>query len=1179
MSQPTTADWFQRPQGSDYPKGLYKSSCTWRQCVLVIESEGDKINMTAKVQVVLDSQQPYIALCLENKDQGQVIFPFQGIHFHCGIEGEAAQTDDWINTLRTTCPLLPAQDKLYYYAVRSKSSPVFTKVQRPLMDEELKEKLRKLRNIEWSKCDSSIFLQYKNSYTEVSPALDFSMKLHNLVHQDCDGEGFWYYRQNPESDVTKRHPEMPWLWTNTEDRREYIKWQPHNPLFFDDNDRICRLLKASKNERYQQVREVSDVFNPTRQHEAWCTESDFGLPGSTHLVHIKILPVRPSDKVVVPKLQEGTKVKFEWALSGVPYAMDTKLADQGAVTQSDSSADLVLRVTGQITLAPGVHSPIVTSAEANTMPIDAQIEALGEASKSALVFGDRSGNQGRGFSLRRTLLAHGTELEEGNQGYFTLDVHQMSPVRPDVQRERIGHLSQTFRLDGAQREAFQASLVRVVCGVSLIQGPPGTGKTSTAKAIVCTAAALGCKILLVAGSNKGVDNLAAAVMKALQRDEQLRGWCGQLVRFRTPRYQLERARGGESSDEGDNLSNVQAHVLAIQYAQEHATTDKYARSLLERLADDKQRRLSKEERKGLKGDYEHCVKKVLQNAKIVATTLSNASQDLLRRSGFEPVFVICDEAGQCQEGEITIALTIPSIQVVVLIGDPKQPPPTVVSEHGTNEGALYLKRSLMERLHEADYPCTMLLTNYRSHSHIFDIFNRWIYNGALRLGPNNDSEQRVGKAWDTFTRSRHYFRGYGVVGVRRLFISVIGEAIRAEGSQSWFNQSQAMVAVHLLKNLFAYRTSDGQHIRPEDVMVISPYAAQRALVGRLMGEHGVSCRDNLTVDASQGQEAPMVIFMLTKPSKNPVNVGFIADQQRLNVALSRAREVLVIVGNRFVWDKDALDKIKKSQGKTARFLLHLLNDTSRRGHTMVWHGEATVEDENPVGPVEYKCPDRSIYQTAAVSSAPVSSALVPAHPPQRPAQPSGGSFSTARWRPSARPVPEIEGPGTPSRPTPQVNMPVGPSRQPPVVRPPTSTSQSRDIEEDVSMVDVENSEGRQLVQQSGCPPSPVLSPWHARQRSRSPPHREATYRERSRSPSSAIDNWLLTRGGLPQVDLIPRGNLVSLPVEELESQYRLTRAAEELAAASARRTWVEEELRRVRRDRGSRNSDDQRDGQ
>ncbi|RDH36405.1 P-loop containing nucleoside triphosphate hydrolase protein [Aspergillus welwitschiae] len=1185
MSQPTTADWFQSPQGADYPIQLYKRCCSWRKCFLIIDLAGDNIQINAKSQVILDSQQPFLAICLENKDQGEVIFPFQGIHLNCGIEGDAADTDNWIDNKRATYSLLPKNEKFYYYVVRCKSSPVFTKVQRPLMSEELEEKLRTLRNINWLNCDLVILLQYRSSFTDVPLMLNWSIKLYNLVHQGSEGEGFWYYRQNPESDVTKRHPEMPWLWTSTEGRREYMKWKPHNPLFFDDNDRICRLLKASKNERYQQQREVSDVFNPTRCHEAWCTESDFGLPGSTHLVHIKLLPVRPSDNVVIPKLQEGAKVHFEWALQGVPYGMDSKLIDQGAVTQSDSNADLVLRVTGQATQALGERFPIVTSAVANTMPIDAQIEALGEASKLALVFGDRSGNEGQGFSLRRTLLAHGTELEQGNQGYFTLDVRQMSPVPPNLQQERVEYLSHIFRLDEAQKEAFQASLVKIVCGVSLIQGPPGTGKTSTAKAIICTAAALGCKILLVAGSNKGVDNLAEAVTKALQRDKRLQSWCGQLVRFRTPRYQLERARGGEPSDENDNLSNVQAHVLTIQYAQDHATTDKYARSLLERLAADKQRRLSREERKGLKGDYEHCVMKVLQNAKIVATTLSNASQDLLRRSGFEPAFVVCDEAGQCQEGEITIALTIPSTRVMVLIGDPEQLPPTVVSEHATNEGALYLKRSMMERLHEAGYPCTMLLTNYRSHSHIFDIFNRLIYKGALRLGPNNDSEQRVGKVWDAFTRSHHHFCGYGVVGVRRLFISVIGEAVRAEGSQSWSNQSQGMVAVHLLKNLYAYRTSDGQSIRPEDVMVISPYAAQRALVGRLMGEHGVSCRDNLTVDASQGQEAPMVIFMLTKPSRDAASVGFIADQQRLNVALSRAREVLVIVGNLLVWNRETLDKIEKSLGKKARFLLNLLFDVSKRNHTMVWKGEATVEDKKPVGPVEYKCPDRFVppfYETAAVPSAPVSSALLPARTPQRPAQASSGSFSTAPWRPSARSVPGVEGRETLSRPTPRVNMPVGSSWQAPVVRLPTSTSQSRDIEEDVSMVDIEKPEGRDLVQQTGSPPSPVLPPRHARQRSRSPPHREATYREatyreRPRSPSRAIDNRLLTRGGLPQVSLVPRDNFDSIPVEELERQFRLSRAAEEMAAATLRRTLIEEELR-VRGDWDSRNRDDQRDG-
>ncbi|KAI3026359.1 hypothetical protein CBS147347_5016 [Aspergillus niger] len=308
--------------------------------------------------------------------------------------------------------------------------------------------------------------------------------------------------------------------------------------------------------------------------------------------------------------------------------------------------------TDKVTQAVGVRFSIVTSAVANTMSIDAQIEALGEASKVALVFGDCS-------------------------------------------------------------EDFLASLEDVVCSVSLIQGPRGTGKASTAKAIVYTAAALGCKFFLVARSKQDDETLAKAVMKALQWDERLQRWCGQ----------LERTRGGEPSDKGDNLSHVQAHVFTIQYAQKHVTTDKYAQSLLERLAAEKQRRLSREKQKGLKGGYE-----------------------------------------------------------------------------------------------------------------------------------------------------------------------------------------------------------------------------------LLMGEHEVSFRENLTVDVFQDQESPMIIFMLTKPSKNPVSVSFIADQQWFNVALSCAREILVIVGNRIVWESATIDKITKTIGKKTRFLVNFLFDVSKCDHTMAWYGEATSKRRNLSGP-------------------------------------------------------------------------------------------------------------------------------------------------------------------------------------------------------------------------------------
>ncbi|PKX98164.1 uncharacterized protein P174DRAFT_5420 [Aspergillus novofumigatus IBT 16806] len=148
---------------------------------------------------------------------------------------------------------------------------------------------------------------------------------------------------------------------------------------------------------------------------------------------------------------------------------------------------------------------------------------------------------------------------------------------------------------------------------------------------------------------------------------------------------------------------------------------------------DKECRLGREQSKELRNAYEGCVLAVLRNCKVVATTLSNASHELLRDSSFEPDFVISDEAGQCLEGDHCIALTMPTVKAVVLIGDPDQLPPTVISENDCNEGATYLKRALMTRLQKAGYPCTMLTTNCRNHSQILDLWNRRVYNGDLRV--------------------------------------------------------------------------------------------------------------------------------------------------------------------------------------------------------------------------------------------------------------------------------------------------------------------------------------------------------------------------------------------------------------------------------------------------------------
>ncbi|GAB1193628.1 hypothetical protein APSETT444_002849 [Aspergillus pseudonomiae] len=648
---------------------------------------------------------------------------------------------------------------------------------------------------------------------------------------------------------------MPWLWTKSDaGHQEYVKWDPIDPFFIDDRERRYRLITTSSRERETQRNVITQVFNPDLRHTAFYT-TDGVSRGA--LVHIKLCS--PSENNVnVPELPENTEVKFQMAQEDRTYE-EGDLLMKGRVVEVESSADLVIATESVGTeVKPNVNFQIVTAVQPNTMPIDEQLNALNEVT-NVTVYGDSPQGAGQGFSLRRTVLGHGSELNPQNPHYFVLDFKSVSPLEPHLQEERLEHIHRLFPLDAAQLQAFVNSTSRVTCGLSLIQGPPGTGKTRTAVAIILALTALKIKVLVVAGSNKAVDNLLESLVIAVAGDSLLRAWCGQFVRFRTPAYQLSQIRAKSASDPiarlraqadatNDNRANptlekVQAHNLVVIHAQQNPD-DKHCKSLLEYMAIDKEKGLSRDGTKKLRSSYENTLLGYLERCSVVATTLSNASHDVLRLSNFKPAFIVSDEAGQCLEGDHCIALTMTPVRGVVLIGDPDQLSPTVISEHGPNEGARFLKRSLMERLYRAGYPCIMLRTNYRNHSQILDLFNRGMYRGELVPGPENDRLERVGRAWDSFTGSRHWFRALNVQGVRRLFISVEGKARRMEN-----------------------------------------------------------------MDAAQGQEAPIVVFLMTKPSQNVASAGFMADANRLNIAPSRAKKVMIIIGNLRDWNNDGIDKM------------------------------------------------------------------------------------------------------------------------------------------------------------------------------------------------------------------------------------------------------------------------------
>ena len=337
--------------------------------------------------------------------------------------------------------------------------------------------------------------------------------------------------------------------------------------------------------------------------------------------------------------------------------------------------------------------------------------------------------------------------------------------------------------------------------------------------------------------------------------------------------------------------------------------------------------------------YENVLRLVIGKCKVVAATL-NASGDENLKIKFQPYALLCDEAGQCLEGDSMIPMTLyhESLRTITLIGDPDQLPPTVISSR-ENEAANFHARSLMSRLARS-YPLTLLGINYRCHPDILAWPASEIYKSEITPSEQNAKPERVGRAWDAFTASRHHFKGNGLAGKRRLVIDADGQAEQPPGSTSWRNDAHINVVITLLRAVYAYGSTQDR-ICPEDVTLICPYKEQVKRVIERFSAEGVGYKRCLTVDGSQGQESNIVIFMFTKPrASSMAEVGFISSYRRLNVALTRAKKLLIVVVNLRIWNAEFVRAAKKG---SSRYLASFLKDAVDKGDVLRWVDRETVE--------------------------------------------------------------------------------------------------------------------------------------------------------------------------------------------------------------------------------------------
>ncbi|PWA95861.1 helicase MAGATAMA 3 [Artemisia annua] len=268
-------------------------------------------------------------------------------------------------------------------------------------------------------------------------------------------------------------------------------------------------------------------------------------------------------------------------------------------------------------------------------------------------------------------------------------------------------------------------------------------------------------------------------------------------------------------------------------------------------------------------------------AEIVFTTVSSSGRKLFSRltHGFD--MVVIDEAAQASEVGVLPPLALGAARCV-LVGDPQQLPATVISKAA---GTLLYSRSLFERFQQAGCPTILLSVQYRMHPQIRDFPSRHFYQGRLE-----DSDSVLKLDPEVYYKDP-LLRPY-------IFYDVThGRESHWGGSVSLQNTHEAQFCLRLYEHL--QKTVKSLGLRKVTVGIITPYKLQLKCIQRefeevLKSEEGKDIYIN-TVDAFQGQERDVIIMSCVRASSH--GVGFVADIRRMNVALTRARRALWVMGN------------------------------------------------------------------------------------------------------------------------------------------------------------------------------------------------------------------------------------------------------------------------------------------
>ena len=454
-------------------------------------------------------------------------------------------------------------------------------------------------------------------------------------------------------------------------------------------------------------------------------------------------------------------------------------------------------------------------------------------------------------------------------------------------------------LNESQKDAVRFALE--VNEIGLIHGPPGTGKTTTIVEVILQLVKLGNKILVVAPSNIAVDNIGEKLIyykSILSGKDSKYNLDFDLCRIGHPARLLPSVISNCLDTKVENSDNTQ-FVKKVK-----REMDKIKRELQKVDYKEKEKKFAlkqelKDKKEDIKGSYKNTVFDIYRKANIILSTCVSSGENYLnmaisKENPFD--YIVIDECAQGTE----CLCWVPILQgkKAILAGDHLQLPPTIKSKNAE----YVLSYTLFDRMISTygDKVTRLLNTQYRMNEKIMKFSSEELYEDKLIADKSVKNHTLKDLILERYKNDKNILEeiysldDFGIFDKPLVLLNTSGlEFFETKDPEtlSSFNIGET----DLCKRMVDY-LKDKLKVENKDIGIITPYSAQVANLSHKITQDEYRGLEISTVDGFQGREKEIIILSLVR-SNQKHQVGFLSDKRRLNVAITRPRRMLVVIGD------------------------------------------------------------------------------------------------------------------------------------------------------------------------------------------------------------------------------------------------------------------------------------------